>query len=139
MSSKELAIELSTISLHTSQVQETGNPVDIMHYHFSWDGFFEGSWRQAKNAYLKIMRDPSNMKLVTVLREPVSHYLSYYYYFLQPETRVRSPMLERIGERIVIENRWLEYLLYFTYYLSGNAFLGVPQNVFVVLIYNKHS
>eukprot|EP00752_Nemacystus_decipiens_P002360 g2229.t2 len=67
------------------QIQESGKPVDLMHYHHAWDGFYEGRWDKAKAAYRKIMRDPSNMKLVTVMREPVSHYLSYYYYFLQPE------------------------------------------------------
>lgn len=70
------------------QIQQSGKPVDLMHYHHAWDGFYEGRWDEAKTAYRKIMRDPSNIKLVTVMREPVSHYLSYYYYFLQPETGV---------------------------------------------------
>ncbi|CAN0338893.1 unnamed protein product [Pylaiella littoralis] len=56
-----------------------------MHYHHAWDGFYEGRWEEANAAYRKIMRNPSDVKFVTVVREPVSHYLSYYYYFLQPE------------------------------------------------------
>lgn len=61
-----------------------------MHYHHAWDGFYEGRWGDAKAAYKKIMRDPSVVNLVTVMREPVSHYMSYYYYFLQPEMGVRG-------------------------------------------------
>ena len=59
-----------------------------MHYHHAWDGFYDGGWGEAKAAYRKIMREPSDVRLVTVMREPVGHYLSYYYYFLQPETGV---------------------------------------------------
>ncbi len=71
------------------QIEQSGKPVDLMHYHHAWDGFYEGRWADAKAAYKKILRDPSVVKLVTVMREPVSHYMSYYYYFLQPETGVR--------------------------------------------------
>eukprot|EP00903_Cladosiphon_okamuranus_P016984 g15656.t1 len=77
------SIELSEAA---KQIQRSGEPVDVMHYHHAWDGFYEGRWDEAKDAYRKIMRDPSNIRLVTVMREPVSHYMSYYYYFLQPET-----------------------------------------------------
>ena len=69
--------------------------MDLMHYHHAWDGFYEGRWDEAKAAYRKLMRDPSNMKLVTVMREPVSHYLSYFYYFLQPEMGVSYRGRER--------------------------------------------
>ncbi|CAM9178607.1 unnamed protein product [Ectocarpus sp. 12 AP-2014] len=67
-------------------IEDSGKPVDLMHYHHAWDGFYEGSWAEAKAAYKKIMRDPTKVNLVTVMREPVAHYMSYYYYFLQPET-----------------------------------------------------
>lgn len=77
------------IAISFVQIEKSGKPVDLMHYHHAWDGFYEGRWADAKAAYKKIMRDPSVMKLVTVMREPVSHYMSYYYYFLQPETGVR--------------------------------------------------
>ncbi|CAM9255566.1 unnamed protein product, partial [Laminaria digitata] len=75
----------SSISLPEA-VEAAGEPVDVMHYHHAWDGFYDGGWGEAKAAYRKIMREPSDVKLVTVMREPVGHYLSYYYYFLQPET-----------------------------------------------------
>ncbi|CAM9634401.1 unnamed protein product, partial [Ectocarpus sp. 8 AP-2014] len=69
-------------------IEDSGKPVDLMHYHHAWDGFYEGGWAEAKAAYKKIMRDPTKVNLVTVMREPVAHYMSYYYYFLQPETGV---------------------------------------------------
>ncbi|CAM9856161.1 unnamed protein product, partial [Ectocarpus sp. 13 AM-2016] len=67
-------------------IEDSGKHVDLMHYHHAWDGFYEGSWAEAKAAYKKIMQDPTKVNLVTVMREPVAHYMSYYYYFLQPET-----------------------------------------------------
>lgn len=59
-----------------------------MHYHYAWDGYYKGTWEQAEAAYKAIMKDSSTVNLVTVFREPVSHYLSYYYYYLQPERKV---------------------------------------------------
>lgn len=73
-----------------AQIEDSGKPVDLMHYHHAWDGFYEGGWAEAKAAYKKIMRDPMKVNFVTVMREPVAHYMSYYYYFLQPETGVGS-------------------------------------------------
>lgn len=55
-----------------------------MHYHHAWNGFYSGTWDQAKDKYSKIMSDKADVNYVTVLREPVAHYLSYYYYFLNP-------------------------------------------------------
>ncbi|CAM9149828.1 unnamed protein product [Ectocarpus sp. 4 AP-2014] len=60
---------------------------DIMHYHVSAFGQFEGSWRQAEQAYRRILRNTKAVNFVTVVREPRSHLLSYYYYFLQPQTQ----------------------------------------------------
>lgn len=76
-------------SVFTAQIQTSGRRVDVMHYHHAWDGFYGGEWNQARSAYQKIMRDPTAVNLVTVMREPVAHYLSYYYYFLQPQIGVR--------------------------------------------------
>lgn len=59
-----------------------------MHYHYAWDGYYTGTWGYAKEMYRAIMRDPTDVKLVTVVREPVAHFLSYYYYFLQPQIGV---------------------------------------------------
>ncbi|CAN0014418.1 unnamed protein product [Ascophyllum nodosum] len=69
-----------------SQTNQGKGRVDIMHYHHSVFGQYDGTWKHADEAYRKIMRDPDNVKFVTVLREPRSHLLSYYYYFLQPNT-----------------------------------------------------
>lgn len=70
------------------EINKRGEPVDLMHYHYAWDGYYKGSWGEAKAMYQAIMRDPTDVKLVTVLREPVAHYLSYYYYYLQPDSGV---------------------------------------------------
>lgn len=61
-----------------------------MHYHHAWNGFYSGTWEEAKTKYSQIMSDTEDVNYVTVLREPVSHYLSYYYYFLNPINKVRT-------------------------------------------------
>ncbi|CAN0386062.1 unnamed protein product, partial [Discosporangium mesarthrocarpum] len=66
------------------QVEASGKRVDLMHYHYAWNGFYKGTWQQAEENYGRIMADPDNINFVTVLREPVTHFLSYYYYFIQP-------------------------------------------------------
>ncbi len=61
---------------------------DIMHYHLSAFGQYTGTWKNAEVAYRKILRDPEKVNFITVMREPRSHLLSYYYYFIQPSTKV---------------------------------------------------
>ena len=61
-----------------------------MHYHHAWNGFYSGTWDQAKAKYSKIMSDQEDVNYVTVLREPIAHYLSYYYYFLNPINKVNK-------------------------------------------------
>lgn len=75
-------------SLYDLQIAKQGRRVDIMHYHHAWNGFYSGTWAQAKAKYSKIMSDHDDVNYVTVLREPVAHYLSYYYYFLNPINKV---------------------------------------------------
>eukprot|EP00904_Undaria_pinnatifida_P012460 jgi/Undpi1/8344/HiC_scaffold_25.g10812.m2 len=58
--------------------------VDIMHYHISPRGQFNGKWSEAHEHYRGIMRDPDSVNFITVMREPRSHFLSVYYYYLQP-------------------------------------------------------
>ena len=72
------------------QIAKQGRRVDIMHYHHAWNGFYSGTWDQAKAQYSKIMSDKEEVNYVTVLREPVAHYLSYYYYFLNPINKVKA-------------------------------------------------
>lgn len=72
------------------QIAKQGRRVDIMHYHHAWNGFYSGTWDEAKVKYSKIMSDQEDVNYVTVLREPVAHYLSYYYYFLNPINKVRA-------------------------------------------------
>lgn len=68
-----------------------------MHYHHAWNGFYSGTWDQAKRKYSNIMSDQEAVNFVTVLREPVAHYLSYYYYFLNPVNGVRSCVCVCVG------------------------------------------
>ncbi|CAN0161576.1 unnamed protein product [Ectocarpus fasciculatus] len=72
------------LDVASKQVAKQGKRVDIMHYHHAWNGFYSGTWDQARSKYSKIMSDQADVNYVTVLREPVAHYLSYYYYFLNP-------------------------------------------------------
>ena len=62
--------------------------MDIMHYHHAWNGFYSGTWEEARSKYTTIMSDEEAVNFVTVLREPIAHYLSYYYYFLNPINKV---------------------------------------------------
>lgn len=62
--------------------------MDVMHYHMSVFGDFESTWRQAEMSYRQIMRKSDPVNFITVLREPRSHLLSYYYFYLQPNTQV---------------------------------------------------
>eukprot|EP00904_Undaria_pinnatifida_P012659 jgi/Undpi1/8523/HiC_scaffold_25.g10990.m1 len=62
--------------------------VDIMHYHISGNGHLSGSWSDAYDNYLRIMQDPDHINFVTVMREPRSHFISYYYYYLQPDNQL---------------------------------------------------
>lgn len=59
-----------------------------MHYHFTSSGDFRGHWEKAKVLYEQIMRDDERVNYLTVLRSPREHFLSYYYYFIQPEVSV---------------------------------------------------
>ena len=52
-------------------------PVDIMHYHISPNGHFNGKWSEAHKYYRGIMRDPHSVNFITVMREPRSHFLRY--------------------------------------------------------------
>ncbi|CAM9489564.1 unnamed protein product [Scytosiphon promiscuus] len=65
-----------------------GGLCDIMHYHISVFGQYKGTWNDVEQAYRRILRHPDEVNFITVLREPRTHLLSYYYYFLQPETKV---------------------------------------------------
>ncbi|CAM9489149.1 unnamed protein product, partial [Scytosiphon promiscuus] len=70
------------------QTQETGELVDIMHYHISLNGQYRGTWKEAAGYYRDIMRYPNRINFVTLLREPRSHLLSYYYYYIQPKNQL---------------------------------------------------
>lgn len=100
------------------QTTETGKRVEIFHYHYVWNGYFEATWDKAKMLFKDIMVDSSadagaaggdggggeagsGTKFVTVLRDPVEHWLSYFYFYYEPEMKAsRSvPPKERPAER----------------------------------------
>ena len=63
-----------------------------MHYHIGTSSRLGYAWDAVAEQYKTIMRDPDNINFVTVFREPRSHFLSYYYYFVARKIRnVRAP------------------------------------------------
>ncbi len=73
------------------QIKKSGERVDVMHYHYTVSGNFQGRWAQATSMYKQIMQEEERISYVTVLRSPRSHFLSYYYYYVQPEVQVSLP------------------------------------------------
>ena len=51
--------------------------VDIMHYHISPKGHFQGNWPKARENYRRLMRHPDSINFITMMREPRSHFLRY--------------------------------------------------------------
>ena len=82
-----------------AQTEDSGKRLEIFHYHYVWDGYFKSTWDQAKKLFKIIMVDPdadaagggsdagSGTKFVTVLRDPVEHWLSYFYFYYEPEMK----------------------------------------------------
>lgn len=69
-------------------MEQSGERVDVMHYHYTVSGSFQGRWAQATSMYEKIMQQDERINYITVVRNPRSHFLSYYYYYVQPEVQV---------------------------------------------------
>lgn len=63
-------------------LEECDGRVDIMHLHIGTSTEFHMPWREAAEHFKTIMRDPDHINFVTLFREPRSHFLSYYYFFL---------------------------------------------------------
>jgi len=63
--------------LYMRQTRKTGQFVDMVHYHTSATGKFNGTWPEAVAHYRNMMRNPDHINFVTVLREPRSHFLRY--------------------------------------------------------------
>eukprot|EP00752_Nemacystus_decipiens_P007990 g7138.t1 len=73
---------------HDLKTKQSRQLVDIMHYHITPKGQYRGTWDEAAKYYRGIMRHPDRINFVTVLREPRSHLLSYYYYYIQPRNQL---------------------------------------------------
>lgn len=71
------------------KVRESGERVDVMHYHYTASGDFKGRWQQATGFYEDIMQEDERISYISVVRDHRSHFLSFYYYFVQPEVEVR--------------------------------------------------
>ncbi|CAM9649257.1 unnamed protein product, partial [Ectocarpus sp. 6 AP-2014] len=100
-----------TLEHAAEETKESGNRVDIFHYHYVWNGYFESTWEKARGLFKDIMAEPvapavaaaaaaaaaavepresssSGTKFVTVLRDPVDHWLSYFYFYYEPEMKI---------------------------------------------------
>ncbi|CAM9406123.1 unnamed protein product, partial [Ectocarpus sp. 12 AP-2014] len=78
---------VTNLTSAATEMRESGQRVDLMHYHITPNAQYEGTWKDAVTYYRTIMRNPDDINFVTVLREPRSHLLSYYYYFIQPRNQ----------------------------------------------------
>ncbi|CAB1103890.1 unnamed protein product [Ectocarpus sp. CCAP 1310/34] len=58
-----------------NKTKQSGQRVDLMHYHITARGQYWGTWNEAETYYRDIMRNPDDINFVTVLREPRSHLL----------------------------------------------------------------
>ncbi|CAB1103767.1 ST [Ectocarpus sp. CCAP 1310/34] len=75
------------LAVAVQQVQESGQRVDVMHYHVH-EGVWEGTWEDNTNMYQQIMQDAEPINYITVVRSPREHFLSYYYYYMQPMNKL---------------------------------------------------
>lgn len=49
--------------------------MDIMHYHHSTFGQYDGTWEKAERDFRDILRDDKKVNFVTVVRDPRTHLL----------------------------------------------------------------
>lgn len=61
-----------------------------MHYHIDTDTPKQEKWARAKKSYVDVMRDPDKINFVTLFREPRDRLLSFYTFFIEFETLVRT-------------------------------------------------
>ena len=76
-------------------MEECGGRVDMIHYHICGPlaGLHNRDWEDIESGYKAIMRDPENINYMTIIREPREHLLSFYYYFIEPFSKV-SPHID---------------------------------------------
>ena len=62
-----------------------------MHYHIeNTDRPKQERWAEAKKQYGDVMRDPDSINFITIFREPRDRLLSFYTFFIEFETLVRT-------------------------------------------------
>jgi len=77
--------------LATKQILEAcGGPVDVMPHHVIRRAEFSPPWEVTDKLYRRVMRDPDSINYVTLLREPREHLISFYYFFYEHTTEVRT-------------------------------------------------
>lgn len=77
-SSAAICCAYVSLSVGDHQVQQgKSERVDIMHYHISNKGHLKGLWPGARENYRGIMREPDNVNLLTMMREPREHFIRY--------------------------------------------------------------
>ena len=118
---------------------------NIILQHHSGDGFWHGGrlhndYQKLLQWYQALIQDPS---VVTILREPVSHYLSSFYYYHEPDMRAKKKMQMEPDDHpwlweSVEAKKWknpmaAEFGIYSTEALSSFLETGLPSFSLIML------
>lgn len=87
--------------IHTNVMNRRVVPAELSFFHFDATGA-NVSWPAIRQWYHTAV---PNAKFITIAREPISHYLSYYYFFIEPMPR--SLLLEEYVDARKDENSLL--------------------------------
>ena len=69
--------------------RHVGARADMAIHHIVGGPFLKGTWEQASLGYQRILKRPPH--LITIVREPVQHYLSCFYFFWLPDYGLDLP------------------------------------------------
>lgn len=74
-SPRRFLLAVTALVVTPEQTKQGKGRVDIMHYHMSVFGQYDGTWNEAEDYYRRIMRDSERVNFVSVVREPRNHLL----------------------------------------------------------------